>query len=102
MMRLLQVGVSIAAVALGLHFLPWYSLRDIVRIDLASFAAALALALISIAVTGLRWIYIVRRLTTALAREHWRIYLLGNLLQQLHAGEHRWRCLSYRRLAPLD
>jgi len=78
MARLLQIIVSIAAVALGLHFLPWQKvLANIGRVDPAWFGAALTVAFLSIVATGLRWIYIARRLTAAPAVTHWRVYLLA-------------------------
>jgi uncharacterized protein (TIRG00374 family) len=78
MMRVLQIAGSIAAVLLGLCLLPWDKLvAGASRIDLVSFLIALALALASVATTGLRWIYIVRRLAPVPVMEHWRIYCLG-------------------------
>lgn len=78
MIRLLQLVGSLAALALGLHLLKWHQLlAGASRIDVASFALALALALGSIAATGLRWIYMVRQLVAVPVREHWRIYCLA-------------------------
>jgi len=78
MARLLQIIISVAAVLLGLHFLPWQKvLANITHVDPVWFGAALVVAFLSIVTTGLRWIYIARRLTDAPPLTHWRVYLLA-------------------------
>ncbi len=103
MIRLLQIGGSIVALALGLDLLDWNRLEaSASQIDLGSFLIALALAVASIATTGLRWICIVRRLAPAPELVQWRIYFLGtffNSFTPANIGGDIYRVIALRSYA---
>jgi glycosyltransferase 2 family protein len=103
LIRLLKIGGSIAALALGLHLLDWDKLvAGASRIDLYSFLIALALALLSIGTTGLRWIYIVHWLAPAPEKVHWRVYCVGtffNSFTPANVGGDVYRVFALRQYA---
>ena len=81
MIRLLQIVGSIIALLIGLHLLNWQQLwQSASRIDVLSLLLGLLLAVASVGLVGLRWIYIVRRIAPAPLYRAMPALLSGDLL----------------------
>lgn len=100
MIRLLQIVGSIIALLIGLHLLNWQQLwQSASRIDVLSLLLGLLLAVASVGLVGLRWIYIVRRIAPAPLYEQCRLYCLGtffNSFTPANIGGDVYRVLALR------